>query len=141
MEQTCETLFVYGTLRSEFFNPASMRFRDGSRFMGPATVRGHLFHLKGYPGAIHDPGCDKKIHGELYQLINVKETFFWLDEYEDGNTGNYTNCLYQRIRVPVIFGNKKMMAWMYAYIQSTRNLERIDSGDYRKYAEDSGNGT
>jgi gamma-glutamylcyclotransferase (GGCT)/AIG2-like uncharacterized protein YtfP len=131
MDRTCNRLFVYGTLMSDFPNPMSTHLRSGSRLLGPAFISGNLFDLNSYPGAVYDTDSDKLIHGELYQLMDPKASFRWLDAYENGGTGDNPDYLYQRIQVPVICKGKKMMAWMYEYSQSTKCLERIDSGDYR----------
>jgi gamma-glutamylcyclotransferase (GGCT)/AIG2-like uncharacterized protein YtfP len=132
MEQSSDRLFVYGTLMSEFINPASIRLRAETRFLGIATVEGHLFDLKGYPGAIHDPDIDKMVHGELYELRDGTGSFLWLDEYEDGGTGHNPDYLYKRIQVPVIIGKRRIFTWMYQYNRSTRDLPKILSGKYRE---------
>lgn len=132
MDRTCNRLFVYGTLMSDFRNRMSTRLRSGSRLLGPALIPGDLFDLNGYPGAVYDSNSGNLIHGELYRLMDPKASFHWLDSYEDGGTGDNPDYLYRRIKVPVICKGKKIMAWMYEYIQSTKYLERIDSGDFRK---------
>jgi gamma-glutamylcyclotransferase (GGCT)/AIG2-like uncharacterized protein YtfP len=130
MPAACNRLFVYGTLMSGFDNPMSRRLQRESRLLGKAYAHGILFNLDGYPGAILVPDGSNKIHGELYELLDADKSFVWLDEYEDGGPDNHPGYLYRRHQTGVFFQNKKIMAWMYEYIQSTENLSRIESGDY-----------
>ncbi|MBR9999084.1 MAG: gamma-glutamylcyclotransferase [Cyclobacteriaceae bacterium] len=133
MLQTCDKLFVYGTLMSAFVNSMSGRLNAGNRLLGPASLNGHLYDLNGYPGVIHDPCSETRIHGELYEIFEAEETLLWLDRYEVASPEFNLMNEYQRILIPVNFRDQKINAWMYHYIKSTKNLIRIPSGNYLEY--------
>ena len=77
-------VFVYGSLRSGFQSPAYEYISRYFNFFGEAKVKGKLFDLGEYPGAV--PTQEESfIKGELYLIKNENE-FSWaiaqLDDYE-----------------------------------------------------------
>ncbi len=62
--------FVYGTLRQGDDNDIT-RLSPAPRFIGPAQIRGTMYHLGGYPGVTL--GGDGEIIGEVYAVSPALE--------------------------------------------------------------------
>ena len=133
MTEKINKIFVYGTLMSDFINPASDRLRKESHLMGKVSLSGRLFDLGDYPGGVFEPASTCRIKGELYRLHDAANSLSWLDDYEDAGTGVNPEILYRRIQVPVSFRGRRITAWMYHYIKPVEGLKRIISGDYNEY--------
>lgn len=136
MQHNPEHLFVYGTLRSDFHHPAHDTYISPYfELLGPARVKGKLYDLGEYPGAIATDD-DSFITGELYRLKKGAD-FAWamaqLDEYEGLNE---TPPLYLRDLVQVHIVNQTMTTWIYWYNQPLKDETYIVSGDVLQYARD-----
>jgi len=71
-DQTNGQLFVYGTLRSGFQNPAYSYISRYFTLVGAAKVKGRLYDLGDYPAAI--PVEEEHfIVGELYKINHPDE--------------------------------------------------------------------
>lgn len=75
-----DTLFVYGTLRSQFDNPYARLLRSQAELVGPFTILGSICKIGEYTA--YRPGTDGEVHGELWRLRDPETTFKALDEYE-----------------------------------------------------------
>jgi len=76
----CRLLFVYGSLRRGFRAHGLMR-RLGGRYIGKGSVRGRLFDLGDFLGAVSTPGASTRVAGELYDLPSAA-ALKSLDRYE-----------------------------------------------------------
>jgi gamma-glutamylcyclotransferase (GGCT)/AIG2-like uncharacterized protein YtfP len=130
-------LFVYGSLRSGFHNPAYDYLTKYFHFLGEAVVKGRLFDNGSYPVA-QATTDDHYINGELYELNNPDE-FGWaieqLDDYEGLNVDPGEVPLYHRAEVEAFTGGTPTEAWIYWYNQSVENMPAIESGDVLKYLQ------
>ena len=130
-------LFVYGSLRSGFRNPAYEYISRYFDLVGEAKVKGELFDLGSYPAA-KTTDKNKFIIGELYRIRNEKE-FAWaigqLDDYEGVNVAYDEKKLYQREITEVHFDNKITNAWIYWYFGDVKDKPIIESGDVLQYME------
>src|SRR4051794_16941505 len=124
-------LFVYGTLRKGFHQPAYEYLSKYFAFLSVAKVRGRLYDLGEYPAAIPVKE-DCFVTGELYELKAADE-FNWvieqLDEYEGLNPEEGERPLYKRELADVFYENKIAKAWIYWYNQSLAGYPPISSGD------------
>lgn len=127
-----EYLFVYGTLLP---NQAS-EVRDLVRQMqrvGPATVRGRLYDLGEYPGAIIDNNSTTLVHGEVYRLPSNIGVLTKLDNYEEFDPDSPESSLFLRIKCFVrLFDGRILECWIYTYNGDVETAPFIPSG---KYAE------
>ena len=129
-------LFVYGTLRSGLQHPAHAFISRYFTLLGAATVKGKLYDLGEYPGAIpsHE---DEFITGELYQLTNefqFTEAFAALDNYE----GLLVEPpLFRREQVTVLLTDSTDTAWIYWYNHDVDESVCIESGDITKHSNKS----
>ena len=130
-------LFVYGSLRSGFRNPAYKYLADFFTLIGEAVVHGKFYDKGEYPVAIPSKE-DALIHGELYAANNA-EGFEWaiaqLDDYEGLNVENGEKPLYKRELVEVFQDGKTSLAWIYWYNDSVDGMEEIITGDILKYIQ------
>ncbi len=123
-----DLLFVYGSLRSEFDNPHARKLRADAVLLGPATVRGSLFHVAGYSGYQKEP--DGLVYGEIWQLGDPSKTLNTMD----GTLvvlDNYEGTEYVRVLVDLVEPAGRS-AWIYMYNGKPDSSRRILSGDVLK---------
>lgn len=130
-------LFVYGSLRSGFRNPAYEYLTKYFYLMGEGVVKGKLYEKGNYPVA--KPTADEKfIYGELYCINNPLE-FSWaigqLDDYEGLNAEEGESPLYMREEVIVYLKGDPQIAWVYWFNGDINGLPEIESGDLMQYLQ------
>lgn len=131
MENTLTRIFVYGSLRSGFQNPAYGYISKHFTLVSQAKVKGKLFDMGSYPVAVptHD---DTYIIGELYQH-NKPADFSWaigqLDDYEGVTPDEDDVQLYTREKTTAYYDDKTIDAWIYWYTGATDGQPIIPSGD------------
>ncbi|WP_126969746.1 gamma-glutamylcyclotransferase family protein [Gynurincola endophyticus] len=130
-------LFVYGSLRKGFQHEAYQYIRDNFSLIGEASVKGKLYNVGEYPGAIP---CeeDRFIKGELYQAHSAS-AFKWaiaqLDDYEGLTVEKGETALFQR-KLEVLTGEyATIKAWVYWYNLPYEHLPLIESGDYLTFTQ------
>ncbi|MDB5202010.1 MAG: gamma-glutamylcyclotransferase [Ferruginibacter sp.] len=131
-------LFVYGSLRSGFRNPAYQYLTRYFHLLGEAVVKGKFFDNGNYPVAV--PTSEEHfITGELYVLNNPDE-FNWalaqLDDYEGLNVESGEHPLYKREMVNVFQQGQPSEAWIYWFNGDTAHMNEIDTGDVLKYLQE-----
>lgn len=128
-------LFVYGTLRSGFHNPAYEYISRYFNFFGNAKVKGRLYDLGEYPAAAPTQD-DAFISGELYIIKNERE-FSWaigqLDDYEGVVVESGEQRLYRREIADVYINDAIVPAWVYWYNGDLSGKPFISSGDIMDY--------
>jgi len=124
-------LFVYGTLMQGFDNPFSRKLQKNARWHGKALLKGKLYDLGHYPGAIYLPDSPLCIHGEIWELGDFQKNIVALDRYE----GTYSrNPEYIRQQVPVILpSGQQIECWTYLFCRPVQAFTLITEGDYRKW--------
>ena len=128
-------LFVYGSLRSGFHNPAYQYISTYFNLFGEAKVKGKLFDTGEYPAAM--PVQENAfIKGELYLVKNENE-FSWaigqLDDYEGVIVEKDEQPLYRREIVDVYINDAIVPAWIYWYNGDLSGKPVISSGDIIDY--------
>lgn len=130
-------LFVYGTLRTTFFNPPATHLRQHSRYVGEGVIAGRLYDVGSYPGALYIPDEPALIYGSVYELHvdSMAEVLAMLDTYEGIQATPPTNESDEYIRcvVPVRYCDVTVDCWVYLYNWPVDALCRIESGDYVRY--------
>ena len=131
-------LFVYGSLRSGFHNPAYRYLSNHFTFTCNAKIKGKLYDMGAYPAAVPTDE-DRYIIGELYTANNIEE-FKWaieqLDDYEglvveedEGETP-----LYRRELADVVISpGETVKAWVYWFNGYIHDNPVIESGDVMDY--------
>ena len=130
-------IFVYGSLRSGFRNPAYEYLTRYFKYTGEALVKGKFFDAGSHPVAL--PTNDEHfILGELYSM-NSEDEFSWafeqLDDYEGLNVEMGEIPLYQRCLVEVFQNDETQTAWIYWYNKSTDGMPEIETGDVMRYLQ------
>ncbi len=129
-----EYLFVCGTLRSAFAPQQVKPLLERMKLIGTATVRGWLYDLGEYPGALlaEDGGT---IMGELLELPADENLLHALDQYEGIDESTPSNSLFVRTRCRAAMPDGQIVeAWIYVYNQTLKGARLIESGDYADVA-------
>ncbi|SDK29497.1 Uncharacterized conserved protein YtfP, gamma-glutamylcyclotransferase (GGCT)/AIG2-like family [Catalinimonas alkaloidigena] len=127
-------LFVYGTLMRGFDNPNAQLLHKTGRYVSAAWMPGRLFRVEWYPGALYEPTCDGKVHGEVYALEEPLALFAQLDVYEGIGDTFPQPWEYVRTQVPVqreAVADNPILAWTYLYNHPVERLTPLPSGDFR----------
>lgn len=131
-------LFVYGSLRSGFRNPAYNYLTQYFHLLGEAVVKGRFFDNGTHPVAI-PTSDDHFINGELYE-INTGEEFSWainqLDDYEGLNVEAGETALYRRKTTEAFLEGNSIPAWIYWYNLPVDGMPPIETGDVLKYLQE-----
>ena len=137
MNNGINQLFVYGSLRSGFRNPAYHYLTRYFHLAGDALVKGKLYDLGEYPAATATEE-EKFISGELY-VINDPAEFSWaiaqLDDYEGLNVEEGETPLYKRESVKAFINGRGSDAWIYWYNKDVTGYPEIISGDLMQYLQ------
>ena len=130
-----DLLFVYGTLRRGCHHPVARRMRRYARYVSLGKVRGCLYQTAdGYPALRLRCRRLGYVVGEVYKVLDAKRLFRMLDAYELCCLGDRRKEEYERCRIVVATGKKRVDAWAYVSRRDVRGLVRL--GDnyaaYRK---------
>ena len=129
-----DLLFVYGTLLQPG-NLYARYLKQNCTYLSAGKVRGLLYDVGEYPGAIVDTECTNYFYGSIFKLHQTDRDLQVIDEYEDyGPTQDQPN-LYVRQLVLVETDNSVLTAWVYLYNLPVIELKQITSGDYSRYLE------
>ena len=130
-------LFVYGSLRSGFKNPAFEYLAKYFTYAGEGLVKGKFYDNGSYPVAVASNNEDM-IVGELYK-INNEEEFTWafeqLDDYEGVHVEAGETSLYKRSMVEVYQLDNVLPAYIYWYNGNIEGLAPIATGDLIDYVQ------
>lgn len=133
-----EKLFVYGSLRSGFRNPAYDYITGNFKLIGEALVRGRLFDAGHSPVAVPDDG-DFYISGELYELLDPEKSnwvFGQLDDYEGVDAEPGETADYKRIETEVYQYGEPCKAWIYWYNRNIHGLPPLEQGEVMRYLQE-----
>jgi gamma-glutamylcyclotransferase (GGCT)/AIG2-like uncharacterized protein YtfP len=110
-----DLLFIYGTLHPDRAPSEIAAAARRLRPIGPATIRGRLYHLGAYPGAVLDDTAPETIPGELFTVPDA-QTLAALDAYEDFRPGDPANSLFLRAQtIATLPGGPTLTCWVYTY--------------------------
>ena len=123
-------LFVYGTLRKRFRSHELLR-RLRAQFLAKGHVRGRLYDLGDYPGAVESASDADRILGEVYRLPNAVQAFKVLDRFEGFDPAKPAFNLFERKETTVALdGGGEMQAWIYWLGSRHGSRRRLPSRDY-----------
>jgi gamma-glutamylcyclotransferase (GGCT)/AIG2-like uncharacterized protein YtfP len=131
-----ERLFTYGTLRRGSSHPLSRTLASAGSYLGTGRLRGELYDLGGYPGAVAGNSDGGWIVGDMYRVHRPHQLWSVLDEYEDCDRAAPDGGEYRRVVCPIETEPGTALAcWVYVYNRPTRGFNRIPGGDYFRGAE------
>jgi len=125
-------LFLYGQLLQP--EPDKELALVVNRFhrIGAASVRGRLYDLGDYPGAVVDPSSNTSVRGELVE-VPEDESILALDTYEEFDPTNPEHSLFVRKEVRIqLSDGRDVDAWMYVYNRHPGDAPLITGGIYSK---------
>ena len=115
-------LFVYGTLRRGSQNKFARLLHAHAQFTGDARMRGRLYRLGSFPGAVPSSVDGEWIRGEVFIIDDPRWIVESLDDYEGSS--------FQRNKAEVKFDcGGTVDAWVYIYCGASKG-PRIRSGDW-----------
>ena len=128
-----EYLFSYGTLLPEHAPSEVAETVAQLRRVGKGSVRGVLYDLGEFPGAVLDESSRKKIVGTVFLLPDGAKILRKLDEYEGFKPRAPRRSLFIRKRYPVTLSNGRTLhCWVYLYNKRPGASPILTSGRYRK---------
>ena len=126
-----EHLFVYGTLLPEHAPAEMAPVLRRLRREAPGQVRGRLYDLGAYPGAILDPSADTVIRGRVFALPDDGTVLAALDAYEGFDPTDPTRSLFSRTRARVgLPDDNRVACWTYVYNRDPYDAPQIAGGVY-----------
>jgi gamma-glutamylcyclotransferase (GGCT)/AIG2-like uncharacterized protein YtfP len=129
-----EYLFIYGTLLPEYAPSETLDSIAHLNCVGKASVKGRLYDLGKYPGAILDPSSRMKVIGRVYEIPENKGVLRALDSYEEYNPDDLDNSLFIREQTTAtLVGGRRVRCWIYVYNQNPGTAPLVSDGDYKKY--------
>lgn len=124
-----EFLFVHGTLRRQLIQ--NQRLQQHAEFIAEGTMRGRLYLLDGYPGAVDSTDFADNVQGELYRICRSNALFAILDDYEECSDKFTKPHEYRREqRLIRLADGRQLIAWVYLYNRDFSHLAQIVSGDF-----------
>ena len=125
-------LFIYGSLL-ETDNEFGRYLKKHATIYKPGKFKGKLYDVGDYPGALHLPDTDYKVHGMIIKLDDVEETLKYIDDYEGFGEDQLQPNLFIRKLLTVQTADGNVKCWVYLYNHPTTHLKQILSGDYLSY--------
>jgi gamma-glutamylcyclotransferase (GGCT)/AIG2-like uncharacterized protein YtfP len=111
-----EFVFFYGTLLPEFVPPAMRDLVARLHFYGEGSVRGVMFDLGEYPGAVFDDVSDRRVYGAVFELTEDLRVLEALDHYEGYEPAASSRSLFDRKRQSVdLVAGGAIECWAYEY--------------------------
>jgi gamma-glutamylcyclotransferase (GGCT)/AIG2-like uncharacterized protein YtfP len=128
-----EYLFAYGTLQPGLA-PKSMAHATAKlRAVGPGFLRGVLYNLGRYPGAIADAVAAGRISGTVMELPEDSSVLRALDEYEGFDPHSPETSEFVRERQQIELAQSgTVTCWFYRYNGELGAAIVIANGVWRK---------
>jgi gamma-glutamylcyclotransferase (GGCT)/AIG2-like uncharacterized protein YtfP len=131
MNESNRYLFVYGTLLDES-NPYAAYLKEHSHFYDEGRLRGRLYNIGNYPGAVLQDDSDSCVHGSIFLIDEPKTVLKELDDYEGFGDPFLQPNEFIRKLVEVEARGMILKCWVYLYNLPVNSLPQISSGDYLK---------
>jgi gamma-glutamylcyclotransferase (GGCT)/AIG2-like uncharacterized protein YtfP len=124
-------LFAYGTLQPGFAPTKIARVASNLRPVGEGFLRGVLYDLGGYPGAVADPNATGRIIGTVMELPQDEDVLARLDKYEGFNPQSPDTSEYIRERQVVeLKTGDTVECWFYRYNRKPREADLVEGGTW-----------
>ncbi len=130
MSGFAEFLFVYGTLRKGSNNPLARRLFKEADYQDEAMMRGRLYDLGGYPGAVDSSALHELVWGDLFRLPRPGPLLKALDEYEGCGENIPAPGEFRRELRLVSAWAQMRWAWVYLYDGDLAGRRRIMNGKF-----------
>ncbi|SDF66648.1 gamma-glutamylcyclotransferase family protein [Mucilaginibacter sp. P25] len=134
METTSQFLFVYGTLLQPG-NEFAAYLNKHCKFIGDGRIRGRLYDIGQYPGAVIGNTEERYIYGSIFMMDDPETILKVVDDYE-GIGELYNHHEYIREKVDIFTDNGDINCWMYLYNLPVAAYNEVTTGDYIQYLKD-----
>jgi gamma-glutamylcyclotransferase (GGCT)/AIG2-like uncharacterized protein YtfP len=129
-----EYLFLYGTLIPGQSSSEMAELVEQLGRIGSACLRGRLYDLGEYPGAILDPSSNTKISGEVFDITGKEKVLASLDSYEEFNPADLKSSLFVRKKSSVTLSDgRELKCWVYVYNKNPEDAPLVVGGNYEKH--------
>lgn len=129
-------LFVCGTLLPELVPDHLRALVRSFKPLGEGTVRGRLYDLGEYPGAVLDEEAVSVVRGRVFELPDDPSVLEALDDYECVEPNDLAASLFIRNTATAKMANGEELAcWIYTYNRDVTGKPVIEDGDYLAYRE------
>jgi gamma-glutamylcyclotransferase (GGCT)/AIG2-like uncharacterized protein YtfP len=126
-----DKLFVYGTLL-DLDNKYGIYLRDNSRFYAAGKIKGKLYDIGEYPGAVLLREGNEYICGTILQIDNSGDVLAVIDLYEGFGDDQPQPNEFIRILTEAETGVGTINCWIYLYNLPVDGLVAIRDGQYLK---------
>jgi gamma-glutamylcyclotransferase (GGCT)/AIG2-like uncharacterized protein YtfP len=126
-----DLLFVYGTLLSED-NEYAIYLKSNSRFYSLGKLKGKLYNVGEYPGAILNDESGGYIQGSILQIDDPVKVLPIIDYYEGFGEKESQPNQFIRISAEVETDFGPVICWVYLYNLPVTGLTLIENGRYIK---------
>jgi gamma-glutamylcyclotransferase (GGCT)/AIG2-like uncharacterized protein YtfP len=122
---------LFGTLLDED-NKYGIYLRDNSRFFAAGKIKGKLYDIGEYPGAVllHDDG--EYIYGVILQIDNSNDVLAVIDMYEGFGDDQPQPNEFVRVLIEAETEAGLVNCWFYLYNLPVDGLIGIKGGQYIK---------
>lgn len=121
-------LFVYGTLRPAHAPASLAEVVATFRPLGAARMRGRLYDLGPYTGAVADSSADSWVHGEIVEATADTPPLAWFDRYEDCDPASPERSVFLRERHSLETPQCTVSCWVYVLARVPAGARPIASG-------------
>jgi len=127
-------LFVYGTLLPDQA-PAEIAMSVRKlRRVGEGHIRGRLYDLGEFPGAIVDSTAHTSVSGAVFLLPEDPAVLRSLDEYEGYDPTDPAASLFVRKECAIeLTDGRNLSCWVYLYNRDPGQAPLVSSGDYARF--------
>ena len=127
-----EYLFVYGTLQPGRAPVEISAVVRALRSVGAGRVRGVLYDLGEFPGAVLDEHGDSEVEGTVFELPEEPTALRRLDGYEEFDPDAPEGSLFRRVSHAVRLDTGKMLScWIYVYNRDPTGMRVLSGGSRR----------
>lgn len=128
-----EYLFTYGTLQPGMAPQEIAEAVNKLQPVGEGFVRGTLYDLGEFPGAVFDPRSTQKISGMVFRLPDDRRVLQQLDDYEEFDPSSPDNSLFVRALHPVELSNgQSIPCWIYLYNRKPEGSRILNDGKFQR---------
>lgn len=123
-----EYLFTYGTLRPDRAPAEIAATARALRGVGTGRIRGVVYDLGEYPGAVLDAGA-AEVDGTIFELPDDPGILGLLDAYEEFDPGAPEASLFVRELHPVMLDKGgTLTCWVYVYNRAAAGARVVRGG-------------
>ncbi len=127
-------LFAYGTLAEN----APEKIADAVeqlKYVGEGFIRGRLYDLGAYPGAIWSGRAEEKVFGKIFELPSDRGLLARLDAYEGFIPDQPRRSLFVRKRTTIGRPRRdSLKGWVYEYNREVKSRPIIRNGQSSRFA-------